>query len=400
MTIIAGSGSSRHTEAYQAGRLAAEAAVAPLQGHVPRLIIVFTTEPFEQADVLRGIRAITGPAALIGGCSGGLMTAQGIDPAGVAVLALTGDDLEVALALEPGLSSRPHLTAERAAEQVEDYLAEQEGSNRQSTALLFTDGLTGMLAVDMALQSASAVLGPLCPIVGGAAGDNLHYKQTYLFADEQIESDAVALALLTSSAPIGIGVRHGWKPVGRRLVITRSSGNIIYEIDSRPALEIYRELFPQADITAETFREFTRYHPIGFPQLGEEFLIRLPLEVHPDGSIACAGTIPENAVAQIMVGSPDSLLDAAEAAATQAVAALAGSPIAAAIVIDCVTRPPLLGAEVGTELTRIQAIVGHDTPLIGMYSFGEVAADEGPVCFHNKTVVVCAIGKEARTATV
>jgi hypothetical protein len=50
-------------------------------------------------------------------------------------------------------------------------------------------------------------------------------------------------------------------------------------------------------------------------------------------------------------------------------------------------------------LTRIQAIVGQDTPLIGMYSFGEVAAAEGPVCFHNKTVVVCAIGKEARTAT-
>lgn len=398
MTIIAGSGSSRHTDAYQAGRLAAEAAVAPLQGRVPRLIIVFTTEPFEQTDVLRGIRAITGTAALIGGCSGGLMTAQGVDPAGVAVLALAGDDLEVALALEPGLSSQPHLTAERAAEQVEDHLAEEE-SNRQSTALLFTDGLTGMLAVDMALQSATAVLGPLCPIVGGAAGDNLHYQQTYLFADEQIADDAVALALLTSSAPIGIGVRHGWKPVGRRLVITRSSGNIIYEIDGRPALDIYRDLFPQANITEETFREFTRYHPIGFPQLGEEFMIRLPLEVHPDGSIACAGMIPENAIAQIMAGSPDSLLDAAEAAATQAVAALAGSPIAAAIVIDCVTRPPLLGVEVGTELTRIQAIVGQDTPLIGMYSFGEVAAAEGPVCFHNKTVVVCAIGKEARTAT-
>jgi hypothetical protein len=57
-----------------------------------------------------------------------------------------------------------------------------------------------------------------------------------------------------------------------------------------------------------------------------------------------------------------------------------------------VTRPPLLGDKTATEITRIRDVLGHETPMIGMYSFGEFAADGAPVAFHNKTIAICAIG--------
>lgn len=394
MTILAGSGSSNLDDAYEAGRHAAAAAVAPLHGRTAGLALVFTTDDYDQAAVLRGCRAITGSTGLIGCCTGGLITRQGILSAGVAVLALAGDDLEVTLAMEPGLSARPALAAEGVAEQLEMRLP-PHGSGKTGLALTFTDGLTGALAMDEAIQTATTVLGPLCPLFGGAAGDSLKYDRTSLFIDDQIANDAIAMALLSISAPIGIGVRHGWDAMGQQTVITRSAANVIYELDGRPALDAYRDLFPDQQITVENFREFTRYHPIGFPQANGEFLVRLPLDVSPDGSIACVGMLPSHAIAHIMRGDPESLLAAARLAARRAVAALEGQEPAAAIVIDCVTRPPLLGESTSAEICAIREVLGEQTPIIGMYSFGEIAADDGPVCFHNKTVAVCVIGRGA-----
>jgi hypothetical protein len=243
------------------------------------------------------------------------------------------------------------------------------------------------------LQHTTDVLGPLCPLVGGAAGDSLQYRQTSVFINGQIASDAIALALISSSAPFGIGVRHGWIPMAARLVITRCERNTIYELNNQPAFDVYREMLADEHMTIENFSELSRYHPLGLPQVGGEFLIRLPLRAYENGAIECAASVPENAVAHIMHGDPASLVKAAQDAAHRAIQALEGREVAAAIIIDCVTRPPLLGKEVETEINVIRDILGHDTPIAGMYSFGEIAADTGAVAFHTKTVVVYVIGR-------
>jgi hypothetical protein len=391
MSILAGVGSSTLTDSAAAGHSALQAALAHLGG-TPRLLIVFTTEDHDHSAVLAAMRTRTAGVALIGCCTGGLITAEGILPAGVAVLALGGVGLEVALAMAPGLSTTPTASAEQVAEQLEAALSPPVG--QEHLTLVFADGLTGSLAMDAAIQSAAAVLGPLCPLFGGAAGDNLNYGHTVLFANERIMSDALVAALISSTAPIGVGVRHGWRPASRRMAVTRSDGNLLYELDGRPALEIYRELLPEVTITAENFRTLSRFHPIGFVQANGEPLVRLPLAVTAEGALSCVGTLPSDTFAYIMEGDPESLLDAAAAAATQAMAGLGDHPPAAAIIINCVTRPPLLGDQSQTEVERIRAVLGAATPFIGMYSFGEIAAADGPPAFHNKTVAVCVLGRE------
>lgn len=393
MTVFAGSGLSCHADSYQAGRQAAEAALAALPVRPAGLLLAFTTDHYNQPDAVRGIRDVGVPAALMGCCTGGLMTAQGNIDQGVAVLALQAEGLQAALVLRPNLSMQPRQVGEAAAEAVEAWLPPWH-SGKQAVGLVLADGLLGAIGMDQALQGAAAVFGPFCPLVGGAAGDNLGYAQTSVFVNDQIVGDSFALGMISSAAPVGIGVRHGWRPIGRQFVITRSAGNMIYELDGKPAFQGYRDLFPGEEITPENFRTFTRYRPIGFPQMGSEFLVRLPRRLHPGGAIECVGSLPESAVATIMQGDPASLVAAAEEAARQAVAALGGRRPAAAIIIDCVTRPPLLGAEVQTEISRMLDVVGPATPMIGMYSFGEIAAADGPVAFHNKTVVVCVIGQD------
>ncbi|KAB8145644.1 hypothetical protein F8S13_00730 [Chloroflexia bacterium SDU3-3] len=388
MSLIAGAGLSAIGDSQRAGAAATEQALAALGGVPPKLLIAFTTEQHDQAKAVRGIRAAGGGAPMIGCCSGGLITAEGHTPSGVAVLAL-GGELEVALSIASGLSTAPTASGEQAAEALEPLLACAEGQH--NLALMFADGLTGAMAMDSALSSISAVFGPLCPILGGAAGDNLNFGHTSLFANDVIENDAVALALLRTGASLGYGVHHGWKPTGRRLVITASEGNIIHEFNGRPAFEVYRQQIAQLG-HAEQLHTVSRFHPIGFPQMGGEYLVRLPFGVTDQGGIKCIGALPSHAIAHIMEGDPGSLVEAATVAAQQAMRGVEGKPVAA-LVFDCVTRPPLLGERSSEELARIREVVGQDVPLVGMYSFGEFASAEGAPSFHNKTIVVCVIGQ-------
>ncbi|RRR70666.1 MAG: hypothetical protein EI684_12985 [Candidatus Viridilinea halotolerans] len=391
MGILAGVGASTHVDSATAGGSAVREALDNLA--VPaRLLVVFTTEHYDHALVLDAIHAAARATPLLGCCTGGLITPAGILPVGVGVLALGGDEFEVALAIAPGLSTTPTASAEAVAETLEAAHLDPEGE-RNNVALVFADGLTGSLAMDTAIQSAAAVLGPLCPLFGGAAGDSLNYGHTVLFAGDRIMSDAFVAAQISTSAPIGVGVHHGWRPASRRMAVTRSTGNLLYELDGRPAIAIYRELLPEETITEANFREISRFHPLGFVQAGSEPLVRLPLAVTDEGALSCVGTLPGDAFAYIMQGDPASLIEAAAYAAERAMVALEGNPPAVAIIINCVTRPPLLGEQRHTELERIRAVIGANTPFLGMYSFGEIAAADGPPAFHNKTVAVCVLGR-------
>jgi hypothetical protein len=391
MATRAGSGTSQLTDAYQAGHTAARQAAGALDGHAPTLVIAFTTDQYDQAEVVRGIRAATDNAALIGCCTGGIISSDGPSSGGLAVLALWSDVMDVTLALETGIQAEPTLVAETAADRLEPHIP-AAGSQRRSVALMLADGLTGSLTE--VVQHTTTTLGPLCPLVGGGAGDNLKFLRTSQFVNDQVSSDGIALALITTAAPVGIGVQHGWTPAGRALVVTRSEGNVIWELDGRPAFTVYRELFPEAELTAENFGAFVISHPIGLPQANGEFLIRDPLRTREDGAIECVASVPDHAVAHIMQGTPESLFAAAQAATRSAIAQLGDRKPAALLVFDCVSRLIMLGDEAKTEVRLIQEIAGPETPIAGMFSFGEIAAAEtGGALFHNKTVVVYAIGQ-------
>lgn len=390
MTALAGSGTNQLNDAYQAGFAAATQACAPLQGHQPTLVLAFTTDQYDQSEVVRGIRAATNNAPLLGCCTGGIISSDGPSTTGVSVLALWSDAMDVTLAIESGIQADPTTVAEAIAERIEPALRGAAGA-ASTVAIMLADGLTGSLTE--VVQHAASTLGPLCPLVGGGAGDNLQFRGTSQFINDEVRSDALAMALITSAAPIGIGVQHGWTPAGRALVVTRSEGNVVVEFDGRPAFTAYRELFPEAELTPENFSAFVIDHPLGLPQVSGEYLIRDPLRTRPDGAIECVASVPENAVAHIMHGNPQSLFAAAQAATTTALAALGDRPPLAVVVFDCVSRLLMLGPDAATEITVIRDVVGHDTPITGMFSFGEIAAAAtGGTLFHNKTVVVYAIG--------
>jgi hypothetical protein len=233
MTTLAGAGMNALEESETAGRLAAEAALAPLHGRSPTLLIVFVTGHYDPTQVVRGIYAAAGRAPLLGCCAGGIISPQGASRHGVVVLALQSDDLEIALAMAAGIRQRPVEISEQVADQIESQTL-SPGRGRQVMALVLADGAATTL--EEVVQSTATLAGPLCPLVGGGSGNMVQAHTGSLLVNDQVLLDALAMARLSSSAPIGIGVGHGWTPVGRPLVVTRSQGPIVHELNGRSAL--------------------------------------------------------------------------------------------------------------------------------------------------------------------
>ncbi len=392
MATLAGVGFSQQADGYQAGVAAAAQALAQLGGAAD-LVIAFTTDRYDQTAAVAGIRSQIGAATLLGCCAGGVITGEQLSTEALAVMALRSEGLKLHLTLAEGIQQDAAQVGAAVAQELGAYLDTVDLDTRHVAALVMADGLTG--ALTEVVQSLSDELGPLCPLVGGGAGDNLQFLKTVQFINADVRSDALAAVLLDAETPLGVGVGHGWKPVGSPLVVTRAEGNIVYDIDGRPAFDVYKTIWAEEAPTldAASFPAFAMGHPVGMPLGMGEYLVRDPLRVQADGSIVFVAAVPENAVVHMMHGDFDDLYAAAREAAQQAVAMLEGRPPAAVIVFNCISRLLILGEAAKVEIEHIRDVVGLDVPLIGMFSFGEIAppAGSGLAVLHNKTVVLCAL---------
>ena len=99
-----------------------------------------------------------------------------------------------------------------------------------------------------------------------------------------------------------------------------------------------------------------------------------------------------------MMGTQQFALQAAKQATWEAKSVLKNIPILGAIVFESVSRINLLGHRVNEEINIIKNILGEDTPLIGVCTFGEQAPlrsleYHGESHFHNETVAILTMGE-------
>jgi hypothetical protein len=82
-------------------------------------------------------------------------------------------------------------------------------------------------------------------------------EPTYQYCDDEVISGGVSYALLSGKAKAGWAISHGCIPIGGEREVTRSKGNLIYEIDGKPALEVLKEYLPEQDLADD--RDWMRY---------------------------------------------------------------------------------------------------------------------------------------------
>jgi hypothetical protein len=307
----------------------------------------------------------------------------------VVVVALGGDGFSVATSLATDASSDLRSAGEHAASCIDGV----DGRAYRALVLL-TDGLAGNQ--QEIVRGAHSVLGAGVPLVGGCAGDDLKMSRTFQLAGDQVLTNAVVAAALGSDAPLGIGVRHGWRRVGDPVLVTRSAGNWVFELDEQPALDVYlnRLAAPEAvRVDPAAFTRFAATHPLGLGRRSGEDHVRFIGEANfEDRSLGCIAEIPPAATAWFMEGDAESVIAATDSACEDALAPLGdGSPLGL-IAFDCIARRGVLGDDgIRHEIGRLATAAGG-APVAGFYTYGEIARTHGAGGFHNQTLVVLAFG--------
>ena len=385
-TRWAGVGRSEHADPRAAGR---DAVARALDGREPELLFVFSCDRCAGVELLSGV-AEAAPDADVVGCSvPSDIGPDGPGEDGVLVLALGGSGFRVRTAAASGQDG-PRRAGQVAAEQLN-----REGANgHEELVLMLTASQVG--DQNEIVRGAYGILGGAVPLVGGCTGKNTHAAPSSQFHRTDVFVDAVVAASLTSDGPIGIGVQHGLTRVGERMVVTRSDGGRVLELDDRPALDTYLQMLDapsEAATDPDAFTEFALAHPIGLSRSsGPDQARCISAAGFEDRSLLCVAEVPQGSLAWPLHESIDSTIAAAETACEEALAGLGGAPPTAVLVFDCIGRRKLLGDAGAREEVSALNRAAAGAPLAGFYTHGEIARTRGIRGFHNKTVVVLALG--------
>jgi hypothetical protein len=358
-------------------------------GDDARLLVVFSSDAYDLEVLLAGIRERAGHVPLIGCSTAGEIAATGPGDASVVVLALGGAGFDVVTAAATDASAG----LRKAGADVAGAAADLTGGPHR-VLLLLTDGLAG--DQQEIVRGAYGVLGAAVPLVGGCAGDDLKMSTTFQLHGERVLRNAVVGAAIASDAPLGIGVRHGWRRVGEPMVVTRSHDNRVYLLDDEPALDVYLNRLDapaQARSDPAAFTRFALTHPLGLSRRSGEAQVRFVGEADfSDRSLGCIAEVPQGGLAWFMEGDDASVLEATDGACADAVAPLNGHEPLGLIAFDCIARRGVLGDEgIGREVERVAACA-RGAPVAGFYTYGEIARTHGVTGFHNQTLVVLAVG--------
>jgi len=375
--VKAGVGFSCAPSSKKAGAEAAGKACCLLEK--PVLAFLFSTDGYNQEDVLEGALSETGGSCVVGACGAGIVTPQGIYREGVAVLALGGEGISAVTALVQFIEGDPEETGRRLAR---NLLA--KAPVRTGTVFVFPDGLANNIS--KMLCGLYEVLGPDFQYVGGGTGDNLRFIRSYQMTECGVSSCSVAAALVWGCS-FGIGVGHGWRSVGAPLIITKARGRVLYELDEQPAFDVYSCRL--GGLNPQNFAEFGAKHPLGIADASGRFIIRDPLKVLPGGAIQLVTDVPPKAVAYLMTAEKEDLLRVARDVATAALQVVRAPGFA--LVFDCVSRSLFLGNG-PEEVAVIREVLGS-LPFVGFLTFGEVAPYEDVPLFHNKSLVITVGGE-------
>ena len=226
-------------------------------------------------------------------------------------------------------------------------------------------------------------------VTGGLAGDGARFEQTAVFLNSKVRGGAVAaVGLYGDRLQIGYGSMGGWDPFGPDRLITRSDGNVLYELDGGSALDLYkRYLGPHAaDLPASGL-----LFPLSLRGSNGDRVVRTILGIDESaGSVIFAGDVPQGGYARLMKANVDRLIDGAHGAAGGCYEAVGSATPDLAILISCVGRKLVLKQRTEEEVESVRDVLGESTVLTGFYSYGEIApfAPSAKCELHNQTMTI------------
>jgi hypothetical protein len=365
----------------------AVAAAAELDRSPWALALVFARSPEILAEAGAGLAGQL-PGIQVAGCTAaGVVNRQTAVGAALQVTLLGGPGIAAATAT----ASLDELDSREAGQQAASAIANLTTVNDHTALILLADGLAG--DTNHVVRGAYEVAGATVPIVGGCAGDDLAMVATHQLAGDRLATRSVVGVALSSTAPLGVGVSHGWNPVGSPMTVTAAAGTSILTLDDRPALDAYLEALGAHEVgrTRAELAQFCQTRPLGLETRGGyqvRFIRGADLDTR---SMEFLVAIGEGELVTLMQGGTDTVLNAAGAAVDDALTQLDADPLGV-VAFDCVACRGVIGDDGLTcETAAVVSRLPAGSALAGLYTYGEIARRGGSLGFHNQTMVVLAV---------
>jgi hypothetical protein len=385
MATKAGVGMSQHHNPSIAGREAAEQALEKAGVDRPDFVFMFATVGYDQHSLLRAVRVATGDAPLTG-CSGeGTINGDDADESNfsVVVTAISSEELQWTNGLAAGLKADPRAVGKRVAKELLPHL-----SSDTIGLFVFPEGRAENFDHFFAGLEENLPSDQFLPLWGGGAGNDLKLgKPTYQYCDDEVITDGVSYALLSGEAHTAWAISHSVIPIGGERIVTRSKGNVIYEIDGKPATDVFKEYLPEDALAAN--RDWVRYGislALSFKapsyMKDEEYVVRgVPQPSLTDGSITVQTEVEEGTSIWFSSRDKEKITTGFDRMATQIEEQLAGEKPELVFQFECVTRGKMMFREQEKLqlLRQFRQSLDADVPWVGFYTIGEI----GPVDEHN-----------------
>jgi hypothetical protein len=377
--------------------LAAKEALAQAKADMPYkkfdLAFVFASIDLCYPSLLKTIVSELGHVPLIGSSGAAVITNHGILKHGVAVLLLNlPERIFFNVACVSDVKTKTPVSA---GEELGTKLLYGFKDVRRDLSVVFSDGL--IKDSHGLIRGLQAKLGSSFPLVGASASDNLSFTKTCVFFNQEMLTDAAAGILWGGRLNFGLGTSHGWKPLGKPRRVTKSYNNAVYTIDGLPAAKVYEEyLGRDFNELKKELKHISTLYPVGiYLSEEEEYLLRNVVAIDEGGILVFQGDVPQASQIRLMIATKESCLLATREALNEANAAVKQPDFL--LVFNSISRYILLGRDASKELRIIKGSVPENTPIAGVYTYGEQAPlkainYQGKVYFHDQTIAVLSVG--------
>jgi PAS domain S-box-containing protein len=355
-----------------------------LLGDQPQAGIVFAGVNFDHRLMLDEILHQFPGIDLIGCTTAGdFSSSYGFSDDSISLIVFYSDDVEIGIGVGRSLSENPKAAVKLAVKQASNKL-----SKEVSICLAFPDGYNK--SFDPIMKMFNLALGHDCPVFGGAAGTLWNENSTPLqFYKDEILVDSMPIMIFGGPLEYSFSIANSWRPVGKQAKITKSEGRLVKHIDDFKAVDFYRYYLGDH---SEPAREFIlAVHE----QDSEHSYLRAPIDYNLDGSITFSESIPQGATVQLTEATREVIIEDTKSTSKIIAQQVNDLVPAFAMAFSCAFRKEILGTRVEQELQILKDNLPQQLPVIGFYSFGEIAplVKGQESFFHGATLVTLLVGQ-------
>ncbi len=277
--------------------------------------------------------------------------------------------------------------------QAGEHLARSLDKNGLAHVLVLSDGLK-INGSDL-VKGLTKNLPEKVSVTGGLSGDGGRFEETLVMLDSPPKKDTIAvMGLYGNRLKVGYGSFGGWDAFGPDRLITKSKGNVLYELEGESALELYKRYLGEH---AQGLPATGLLFPLNLrTKEGESGVVRTILSVsEKEQSLTFAGDVPEGAYVHLMKANFDRLIDGAVDAAKTSYQAIGSITPDLAILISCVGRKMVLKQRIEEEVEGVREVLGDKAVLAGFYSYGEISPSMpgSPCKLHNQTMTITTLSE-------